>query len=47
LAEVKETVGVDLNANVEDLLPKFFECLPDNNCFLSGKKAVKQNQEKC
>ncbi|CAF1293238.1 unnamed protein product [Rotaria sordida] len=35
LAEVKESVGVDLNENVEVLLPKFFECLPDNNCFLS------------
>ncbi|CAF3847856.1 unnamed protein product, partial [Rotaria sp. Silwood1] len=35
LAEVKETIGVDLNENVEDLLPKFFECLPDNNYFLS------------
>ncbi|CAF4207787.1 unnamed protein product, partial [Rotaria sordida] len=35
LAEVKESVGVDLNESVEVLLPKFFECLPDNNCFLS------------
>ncbi|CAF1622806.1 unnamed protein product [Rotaria magnacalcarata] len=35
LAEVQETVGIDLNENVDTLLPKFFECLPDNNCYLS------------
>ncbi|CAF3495494.1 unnamed protein product [Rotaria socialis] len=35
LAEVKETAGIDLNENIDTLLPKFFECLPDNNCYLS------------
>ncbi|CAF3973258.1 unnamed protein product [Rotaria magnacalcarata] len=35
LAEVKDTVGVDINKNTNDLLPKFFDCIPDNGCFLS------------
>ncbi|CAM4827088.1 unnamed protein product, partial [Rotaria magnacalcarata] len=35
LAEVKDTVGVDINKNTNDLLPHFFDCIPDNSCFLS------------
>ncbi|CAF4313498.1 unnamed protein product, partial [Rotaria magnacalcarata] len=35
LAEVKDTVGVDINKNTNDLLPHFFDCIPDNGCFLS------------
>ncbi|CAF3060653.1 unnamed protein product [Rotaria sp. Silwood2] len=35
LAEVQETAGVDLVENVKDILPKLFDCIPDNNCFLS------------
>ncbi|CAF2147379.1 unnamed protein product, partial [Rotaria magnacalcarata] len=30
LAEVKDTVGVDINKNTNDLLPHFFDCIPDN-----------------
>ncbi|CAF3474545.1 unnamed protein product [Rotaria socialis] len=35
LAEVKDTVGVDINTNTNHLLPHFFDCIPDNGCFLS------------
>ncbi|CAM4810212.1 unnamed protein product [Rotaria magnacalcarata] len=35
LAEVKESVGVDLYENINELLPKFFDQLPDNTCFPS------------
>ncbi|CAF4178390.1 unnamed protein product, partial [Rotaria sp. Silwood2] len=35
LAEVKDCAGVNLEGNVNDLLPKFFDHLPENNCFLS------------
>ncbi|CAF1288923.1 unnamed protein product [Rotaria sordida] len=35
LAEVKECTDVNIEENVNDLLPKFFDHLPDNNCFLS------------
>ncbi|CAF4422155.1 unnamed protein product, partial [Rotaria sp. Silwood2] len=35
LAEVKDCAGVNIEENVNDLLPKFFDHLPDNNCLLS------------
>ncbi|CAF1297573.1 unnamed protein product [Adineta steineri] len=35
LAEVKESTGIDIEENVNVLLPKFFDHIPDNNCFLS------------
>ncbi|CAF1357077.1 unnamed protein product [Adineta steineri] len=35
LAEVKESTGIDIEENVNVLLPKFFDHVPDNNCFLS------------
>ncbi|CAF1586208.1 unnamed protein product, partial [Adineta steineri] len=37
LGEVKESTGIDIEENVNVLLPKFFDHIPDNNCFLSGK----------
>ncbi|CAF4130304.1 unnamed protein product [Rotaria magnacalcarata] len=35
LAEVKDCAGASLEDNVNDLLPKFFDHLPENNCFSS------------
>ncbi|CAF1163253.1 unnamed protein product [Adineta steineri] len=35
LAEVKESTSIDIEENVNVLLPKFFDHIPDNNCFLA------------
>ncbi|CAF4021138.1 unnamed protein product [Rotaria sp. Silwood2] len=39
--EVKECAGVNIEENVNDLLPKFFDHLPDNNCFLSDVSPIR------
>jgi hypothetical protein len=39
---LKESAGVNIDENVNDLLPKFFDYVPDNNCFLSGENFRKK-----
>ncbi|CAM4839800.1 unnamed protein product [Rotaria magnacalcarata] len=41
LAEVKECAGIDMEENVNELLPKLFDCLPDNNHFLSDALPIR------
>ncbi|CAF1297592.1 unnamed protein product [Adineta steineri] len=41
LAEVKESTDIDIEENVNVLLPKFFDHIPDNNCFLADVLPVR------
>ncbi|CAM4975126.1 unnamed protein product [Rotaria socialis] len=41
LAEVKECAGIDMEENVNELLPKLFDCLPDNNYSLSDALPIR------
>ncbi|CAF4693868.1 unnamed protein product, partial [Rotaria socialis] len=45
LAEVNESVGIDMEENVNALLPQFFDHLPDNDCFSSGKHFEKCHEK--